>query len=80
MRPAKMYTGTLHAGAGSAMLLVQLAVLLPGLLPLIALTVFFGAIVVLPLAVLGLAGALLAAPPYVVWRVARRLRRRNAVV
>jgi hypothetical protein len=52
--------------------MAQLCVLIPGLLPFIALTVVFAVPVVLAGAVLGLAGAVLAGPPYLVWRLVRR--------
>jgi hypothetical protein len=54
-----------------------LAVILPGLLPFIALTVVFTVPLVLPFLALGVVIALLAAPPYIVWRLATRGRRRR---
>ena len=71
----KTYNGLLHAGAGTGLGLVQLSVLFPGLLPTLALLGFFTAVMVLPLLALGLVAAVLAAPPYVVWRLATRGRR-----
>jgi hypothetical protein len=66
------YTGLIHAGAGTIVNMAQLCVLIPGLLPFIALTLVFAVPVVLAGAVLGLAGAVLAGPPYLVWRLVRR--------
>ena len=65
----------MHAGSGTGLGLVQLSVLIPGLLPTVALTAVFIAGIVLPLLALGLAVALVAAPPYLVWRLATRGRR-----
>ena len=67
-------TGLIHAGAGTGLALVQLSVIIPGLLPTLALLVVFTVPLVLPILVLGLAAALLAAPPYLVWRLATRGR------
>jgi hypothetical protein len=61
------YTGAIHAGGGTLVFMGQLCPLIPGLLPFIALTVVF----LLPLVALALAGAVLAAPPYLVWRLVR---------
>jgi len=72
----KTYNGLLHAGAGTGLFLVQLSVIIPGLLPILALTVVFTAVLVLPVVVLGLAAALVAAPPYGLWRLATRGGRR----
>jgi hypothetical protein len=75
----KAYTGLLHAGSGTGLGLVQLSVLIPGLLPTLALLGFFTAVMVLPLLALGVVAAVLAAPPYVLWRLATRGRRRRTV-
>jgi hypothetical protein len=72
---ARSYTGLLHAGSGTGLGLVQLSVLIPGLLPTLALTAVFAVVILLPLLVLGLAVALVSAPPYLVWRLATRGRR-----
>ncbi len=69
------YDGLMHAGAGTGLVLVQLAVIIPGLFPALALAGLIAAVVVLPVLVLGLAVTLLALPPYGLWRVATRGRR-----
>jgi hypothetical protein len=70
----KTYNGLLHAGAGTGLFLVQLSVIIPGLLPILALTVVFTGVVVLPLVAVGLVAALVAAPFYGLWRLATRAR------
>jgi hypothetical protein len=74
----KTYNGLMHAGAGTGLALVQLSVIIPGLLPILALTAVFTLPIVLPIVALGLVAALLAAPPYAVWRLATRRSRRHA--
>ncbi|HEY3186901.1 MAG TPA: hypothetical protein VGJ70_05480 [Solirubrobacteraceae bacterium] len=74
MSQTKTETGLIHAGAGTGLALVQLSVIIPGLLPTLALLVVFTVPLVLPILVLALAAALLAAPPYLVWRLATRGR------
>ena len=71
----KTYHGLMHAGAGTGLFLVQLSVIIPGLLPILALTVVFAAVLALPVVALGLVAALLTAPPYALWRVATRSSR-----
>jgi hypothetical protein len=71
----RSYGGLIHAGSGTGLGLVQLSVLIPGLLPTVALTAVFTVVILLPLLVLGLAVALVGAPPYLVWRVITRHRR-----
>jgi hypothetical protein len=66
---SKTYTGLLHAGAGSGLFVVQLSALIPGLLPTLALVGVLTVVVVLPLLALGLVAALVAAPPYALWRL-----------
>jgi|1185.fasta_scaffold799252_2 hypothetical protein len=66
------YTGLMHAGAGTIVIMGQLCALIPGLLPIIALTVVFAVPIVLALVALGVVGAALAGPPYLIWRVVRR--------
>jgi len=61
----KTYHGLMHAGAGTGLFLVQLSVIIPGLLPILA----------LPVVALGLVAALLTAPPYALWRLATRSSR-----
>lgn len=68
--------GLVHAGSGTALGLVQASVLIPGLLPTIALLGAFIAVIVLPVLALALAVALIGAPPYALWRLATRGRRR----
>ena len=71
------YTGLIHAGTGTGLALIQLSVLFPGLLPVIGLLAVFAAVVLLPLLVLGLAAAALAAPPAAAWLLIRRARARH---
>jgi ABC-type sugar transport system permease subunit len=74
------YQGLLHAGAGTALLLVQLGAVVPGFLPAVAITVVLAALVVLPVLVLGLVLGLLLAPPVGVWwAISRRRRRRDGL-
>jgi hypothetical protein len=67
----------MHAGAGTSMVLAY-AGLIPGVIPLLALTVVVAVVAVIPLVVLGLAAAVIAAPPYGAWRLLTRARRRVA--
>lgn len=62
----------IHAGAGTSMALAWVG-LIPGVIPFLALTVLVGAVVALPLVVLGLA----AAPPYAAWQFIGWGRRRR---
>jgi hypothetical protein len=71
----RSYRGLLNAGSGTGMGLVQASVLFPGLLPTVALLAVFTVVIVLPILVLGLALAVLGAPPYLAWRLATRGRR-----
>ena len=66
----------IHAGAGTSLAFAWLG-LIPGVLPFLALTALVGAVLVLPLVVLGAAAALIAAPPYAAWRLVARARRRG---
>jgi hypothetical protein len=43
------YAGVLHAGAGTALLMVQLGAIVPGFLPAPAITIVLVALVVVPL-------------------------------
>ncbi len=67
----------LGAGAGSGLILVQLSAIIPGLLPTLGLLGLITAVAVLPALLIGLALTLLLAPPYGVWRLATRGRRRR---
>jgi hypothetical protein len=71
-------TGTdlTHAGAGLGLSIIQLGAIIPGFLAGLALVAALAALVVLPLLALGLVVAVLAAPPYTVWRAAARRRHR----
>ena len=71
------YSGLLHAGGGTGLFLVQLSVVIPGLLPTLGLLGVFTVLALLPVLVLGIVVAILAAPPYAVWRLATRARRRT---
>jgi hypothetical protein len=69
----------MHAGAGTSLALSWVG-LIPGVFPFLALTVLVGAVLALPLLVLGLAAAIVAAPPYGAWRLmgwGHRRRRRH---
>jgi hypothetical protein len=66
--------GLMHAGAGTGLALVQLSVLIPGLLPSLALLGVFVAVLALPLVALTLVVGVLATPPVGVWLLARRIR------
>ena len=65
------YTGAIHAGGGTLVFMGQICALLPGLLPFIALTVAFAVPLLLVGLALGLVAAVLAGPPYLVWRLVR---------
>jgi hypothetical protein len=67
------YTGLMHAGAGSGLVLVQVSALIPGLLPSIALAAVFALPLLVPVVVLGI----LAAPPAGVWWLVKRIRARH---
>jgi hypothetical protein len=70
------YHGAIHAGAGTALALVQLSAIIPGLLPSLALLGALAAVLVVPLVALALAMAALAAPPAGLWMLIRWLGRR----
>jgi hypothetical protein len=70
--PPPEYHGFVNAGGGAGLALVQLSALFPGLLVCLVLA----AVVLVPLLVAGLVAAVLATPPYLVWRVVRRRRAR----
>jgi Flp pilus assembly protein TadB len=67
----------IHAGAGTALAVVNLGAIIPGFLPLLALTVLVTVVLVAPLVILGLAAVLAAAPFYLMSRALRRARRRR---
>jgi hypothetical protein len=71
------YTGAMHAGGGTVLFTGPLAVILPGLLPFIALTVVFALPIVLPFVALALVAAIVGGPPWLVWRLVTRGRRRR---
>jgi hypothetical protein len=66
----------IHAGGGTALVLGYLG-LIPGFLPIVALTVLVTGVVVLPFLTAGLAMALIAAPPYAIWRLINGVHRRR---
>jgi hypothetical protein len=68
----------MHVGAGSGLGLIQLAAIIPGLIPTLGLLGVVMAVALLPTLVLGLAASLVAAPPFCVWLLAARGRRRRA--
>lgn len=73
------YAGVLHAGAGTAMVMVQLGAIIPGFLPALAFTLLLVALAVVPMLLIGLVLAVVAAPPAAVWWLwSRRRHRRHA--
>lgn len=66
----------IHAGGGTSMALAWVG-LIPGVIPFLALTVLVGAVLALPLVVLGSAAAVVAAPSYAAWRFIGWGRRRR---
>jgi hypothetical protein len=64
-------SGLMHAGAGTGLFLVQASAIVPGLLATVALVAAFLVVLALPLLALGAVVAVVAAPPYAVWRVVR---------
>jgi hypothetical protein len=70
------YNGLIHAGAGTALIVVQLGALLPGLLPTIGVVAVIAA-VLLPLAALSVISLVVAGPPIGVWLLVRRARSRR---
>jgi len=71
-RERRISDGLAEVGAGTAMGVVWLGAI-TGFLPGLALTAVFA----LPLVAVGLAVALVVAPPYAVWRLLGRGRRRR---
>jgi hypothetical protein len=71
----------IHAGGGAGLALIQLAAIIPGLLPCIALGAVFAALLIVPLAALALAVMVLLVVSWSAWRlsamVVRRLRART---
>jgi membrane protein implicated in regulation of membrane protease activity len=67
----------IHAGAGTGLVLVNLGALIPGLIPVLALTALVTVVLVAPFLILGLAAVIVAAPLYLMSRVVRRARRRR---
>jgi hypothetical protein len=65
-----------NVGGGTALAVTYLG-LIPGVLPTLALTALAIALVVLPVLALGLAAGVVIAPPYGIWRLATRGRRRT---
>jgi hypothetical protein len=70
----KLPEGSLiHAGAGT-LIALGWAGIIPGLIPTLALAALVTLVAVVPLVILGIAAAVLAAPPYLIWRLAKRGR------
>jgi Flp pilus assembly protein TadB len=67
----------LSTAGGGTLIVLSYLILIPGVLPTLALTAVLVAAVVLPALVLGVAAALVLGPPYGLWRVATRARRRR---
>jgi len=65
----------LHAGAGTAIVIGEAFVLIPALLPSLALAGLIAAVALIPLIAVGVAATLAAAPPYGVWRLVSHRRR-----
>jgi hypothetical protein len=66
-----------HAGGGTALAVTYLGVVIPGFFPFLALTVAVTALLILPFVVLGVAAIVIGGPPYGLWRLASRGRRRR---
>jgi hypothetical protein len=64
----------IHVGSGTGLVLAYLG-LIPGFIPALALTILIGAVLVVPVVIVGLAVAIAAAPFYLASRVVRRARR-----
>jgi Flp pilus assembly protein TadB len=75
-RDTALSDSLIHAGAGTTIVFTYLG-LIPGVLPILALTAVVTALLAAPLVILSLAVALLVGPPYAVWRLATRGRRRR---
>jgi hypothetical protein len=75
---SKSYSGLMHAGAGTGLLLVQVSAIIPGLLPTLGLLGVVAAVLLLPVVALGLAVAILAAPALGAWVLVSRIRARRA--
>lgn len=70
-----------HAGAGTSQVIVLLSVMIPGLLPSLALLGVVTVVLLIPVIAGGLAATVLIAPPLGLWRlVTLGRRRRNRVV
>ena len=66
----------MHVGGGTTLVVTYLS-LIPGFLPSLLLLALLTAGVVLPMLLLGVAAALVVAPPYGLWRLTSRARRRR---
>jgi hypothetical protein len=73
---SKMFDHFMHAGAGTSILLAY-AGLIPGVIPLLGLTLLVTAVALLPFLAFGLVAGAVAAPPYAAWRVISRFPRRH---
>jgi predicted membrane metal-binding protein len=71
------YNGLMHADGGTALFLLPLAAMIPGLLPVIGLLAVITAVIVLPLVALTLVAAVLVSPPLGLWLIAKRIRTRR---
>lgn len=67
-----------HSGAGITLVIAYLG-LIPGFLPSVALLAAIIAVLVLPLVLLGLAGAVVIGAPWGLWRLATGGRARRAL-
>ena len=65
-----------HAGAGTALAILGLSAVIPGLLPAIVLIAAITVVLVVPLLALGLLIAVVLAPPAGIWLAVRRRRSR----
>jgi hypothetical protein len=66
----------MHGGSGTGLVVANLGAIIPGFIPVLALTLVVAVVLALPILVLGLAAGLLSAPPYAAWRLVRAARRR----
>ena len=72
--------GVLDAIGGIGLFVIQFSAVIPGMLPLLILVIAFGAVLTLPLVAIGAVLAVVAGPPYAVWRLVAAARRHRRAV
>ena len=72
--------GVLDAIGGIGLFVIQFSAVIPGLLPFLILVIAFGAVLALPLVAVGAVLAVVAGPPYAVWRLVAAARRHRRAV